>query len=104
MGRNIQTTKGYATKTNTISSAAVAISAAGWSWGSTDLAEAQRAYITVLDGDVMATWDGTTPTATLGQLMPADGVFEIESTPNILALQFIRATGTDATLNITLEK
>jgi hypothetical protein len=100
----LQLTKGYSTKTNTISNTAVAISAAGWSWGSTDLAQAQRAYITVLDGDVMSTWDGTTPTATLGQLLPADGVFEISGNPNIQALQFIRATGTDAAVNISLEK
>jgi hypothetical protein len=52
----------------------------------------------------VVTWDGTTPTATVGRAIAAAGTLEIVGNANVQAIQLIRAGGSDATVSITLEK
>jgi hypothetical protein len=100
----LSTTNGFRTKAATISDTAVAISAAGWSWTTGDLAAADAAVITAFTQPAVVTWDGTTPTATLGAYIPAGGSVRIEGNINVQRVQLIRASGSDATVSITLEK
>jgi hypothetical protein len=103
MVRQIQTTDGYATQSLAVAGTAVAIGTA--SWGTNEIETAQRAYITVGLANIRATWDAvTTPTSSVGILWLANGTYEVEGNKNIRALSFIRATGVDASLSITLEK
>lgn len=100
----VQARLAYRTKAATISNSAVAISAAGWSWTSGDLAKADAAVVSAIGNGVSLTWDGTTPTATLGMPLPAGSTVEIEGNGNVQALQLIRSGSGDATVSITLEK
>lgn len=100
----MQAMKAYRTKTYTVSSAAVAISAAGWSWSAGDLAQADRAYVTAHTNPLVLTWDGTTPTATTGMYVGAGATVLVEGNANIQALQMIRQGGADAVASVTLEK
>ena len=101
---SVQAPVAYRTKAATISSAAVAISAAGWSWTAGDVAAADRAVITVHTQPVVMTWDGTTPTATLGMYLPAGATVVVSGNKNVQAVQLIRQGGSDATVSVTLEK
>ena len=94
----------YRTKAATISTAAVAISAAGWSWTAGDLAAADVAVVTAFTQPLSLTYDGTTPTSLLGVYVPAGGTVRVEGNANVQNLQLIRASGSDATASITLEK
>jgi len=100
----IQTTLAYTFGTNTIADTALNIDDAGFSWGVTDLANAQSAYITTRTAGVMYTYDGTTPTATIGHLLAQNGNVRIDGNVNINNLKFIREAGVSAVLSITLEK
>jgi hypothetical protein len=51
----------------------------------------------------MYRYDGGTPTATVGHLLPADGTLEVIGRGNIGNLKFIREASTDSTLSITVE-
>lgn len=87
----------------TISSTAVALSAAGWSWTAGDLAKARAAIITARTAGVMVRWDGGAPTASLGHFVPANGTLILEGTTNVNALQLIREASSDSTVSVTLE-
>ncbi len=100
----LQAMKAYRTKTQTISNAAVAISAAGWSWTAGDLAAADRATVTAHTNPIVITWDGTTPTATTGMYVAAGATVVVEGNANVQALQTIRQGGADAVASVTLEK
>jgi hypothetical protein len=100
----VQAKRAYRTKAATISSAAVAISAAGWSWTAGDLAAADAAVVSAIGNGVSLTWDGTTPTSTLGMPVPAGSTVTVEGNGNVQALQLIRSGSGDATVSITLEK
>lgn len=100
---SLQVTKGYRTKTHAISSTAVAISAAGWSWTTGDLADAERAYVSVFSAGVVMTIDGTTPTAALGIPVGEGTTVEVTGNADVQAIQLIRASS-DATVSVTLEK
>ncbi len=100
----LQATVGYRTKAATIGNTAVAISAAGWSWTAGDLAAADAALITAHTQPAVMTWDGTTPTATLGVVIATGATFRIEGNANVQAIQLIRQGGSDATASVTLEK
>lgn len=104
MARQIQTTDAYRTKTATISSTAKPITHADFGWETGDIETAQIAYITVTLAEINFTWDGTTPTSTVGMLAPANVSYAVIGNVNIRSLQFIRATNVDALLSITLEK
>lgn len=88
----------------TISNAAKAISHADFGWTAGSLAKADYAMISAVSADVMFTYDGTDPTATLGHPLVADQIIRIEGNPHIQALKFIRKGSSDATMTITLEK
>ena len=100
----LQAPLAFRTKAATISSIAVAISAAGWSWTAGDLAAADVAHVSAIAQGVSMTWDGTTPTATLGMPIPAGSTVAVEGNANIQAIQVIRSGGSDATVSITLER
>jgi hypothetical protein len=101
---NIQTTLAYAFGTNTIADTALDIDNAGFSWGATDLANAQSAFITTRTAGVMYTYDGTTPTSSIGHLLAQNDNVRINGNVNINNLSFIREAGVSAELSITLEK
>lgn len=101
---SLQAARGYQTKAATISTAAVAISAGGWSWTAGYLALADHAVITAHTNGVTLTWDGTTPTATLGRALAAGATITVQGNANVQALQFIRSGGSDAVVSVTLEK
>ena len=100
----LQAPVAYRTKAATISNSAVAVSAAGWSWTAGDLAAADVAHVSAIGQGVSLTWDGTTPTATLGMPIPAGSTVAVEGNANIQAIQLIRSSGSDATVSITLER
>ena len=88
--------------TGTISTSVVAITAlTGYS--ATTIKTASRAIITARTGGVMFTYDGTTPSATVGHYLGASQNIAVEGVANIANLKFIREAGTDASLSITLE-
>lgn len=101
---SLQAPKAYSTKGMTISNTAVAISHASFSWGATDLADADQAVITAHSQPMTITWDGTTPTATVGMYIAAGSTVTIKGNANVQAVKLIRQSGTDATASITLEK
>jgi hypothetical protein len=100
----LSTAVAFRTKAATISSAAVAISAAGWSWVTGDLAAADQCVITAHTQPVVVTWDGTTPTATLGMYVGAGATVVISGNQNVQRVNLIRQGAADATVSITLEK
>lgn len=100
----IQAAHGFRTKAATISTTAVAISAAGWSWTAGDLASADQAVVTAWSNGASLTWDGTTPTPTLGRALAAGETVVIVGNRNVQALQFIRSGAADAVVSVTLER
>ena len=99
-----QVTTAFAMKGNTISNAALAISHASWSWGSTDLNGAIKAIVAVNAQGIVLTYDGTDPTTTLGLPLASGSSVEIYGNVNIQNLKFIRSGGSDATVTVILEK
>jgi hypothetical protein len=99
-----QTTIAYQTKSSTVSSSVVGISDAGWSWTTGYVALAERAVITSRSAGVMVRWDGGDPTSTLGHLIAQNGTLEVLGMDNIANLKFIRESGSDAVVSVTLEK
>lgn len=103
----LQVTYAYSTKSATVSNTVKAISHASFSWGTTDLAQAQRAFITATAQDIRYRWDDTDPSAANSHVIVKDALrIEIVGNKNIQSLKFIRDTGAagDATIEITLEK
>ena len=99
----IYETKAYASKTITVSNTALTMTTMGFT--ASQLSQAKRALITVSTAaGVRMTYDGTTPTAALGHLLIGTvASIYIEGNLNIRNLQFIRATGADSEVAITLE-
>lgn len=88
----------------TVTNAAKAISHADFGFSAAQLLAVNRALITARTGGVMFTYDNaTTPTTTVGHLIPANTSLVVEGTDNIRYMSFIREASTDCTLNITLE-
>ena len=85
----------------TVSNTALGISS--WSFSAADLAAATRALITARTAGVMYSYDGTTPTATLGHHIAANATVEVIGNAAINALKMIRDDATDAAVTITLE-
>lgn len=95
-------TRAFACKSAAVSSASKAISHADFTWGTSDLSLAAQATITAHTQAVVFTYDGSTPTATHGHVLPANGTVSIQGNTNIQALKFIRQSA-DATVSVTLE-
>lgn len=68
-----------------------------------ELSEADIAFITVDGADVRFTYDGTTPTGSVGHLLSNSDKWIVMGNDNIRNLQFIRADSTDAYVAVTLE-
>ena len=95
-------TKAYAMKDATISNTALTMTGIGFT--AAQLARARRALITVDVNNVRITYDGTTPTASLGHAVSNNlASFYLEGNANIQNLQLIRGSGTDGEVTITLE-
>ncbi|MCB0190638.1 MAG: hypothetical protein KDJ65_01695 [Anaerolineae bacterium] len=80
------------------------ISDGSWSWGATDLAEADRAIVACNSNGVVVTFEGTAPTSTLGVPLAAGDHLIVEGNDNIQALKLIRSGGSDAAVSVQLEK
>lgn len=94
----------YTLKGNTISTSALGIDDASWSWGSTDLAEADQAIVCCNTNGVVLTYDGTTVTASLGIVLAAGERITVKGNANVQNIQLIRSGGSDAAVTIQLEK
>lgn len=75
----------------------------------TDITQAQvdranRIRITVETQSARYRYDGTAPTASVGHLLPAPSELILTGTDNVRRFQIIRATGSDATVMVTLEE
>ena len=103
-GGTVWSTRAYTTSTMTISSSAITISNSSFSWSVTDLTDAEVAVISAHTQAVNFTWDGNDPTATKGQPVAAGGTVRLVGTDNIANLRFIRSSGSDGVVSITLEK
>lgn len=64
---------------------------------------AERLLVTLETDNVRYTYDGTTPTATVGHLLNVGDVLTLNGHGNIRRFQAIRVT-TDATLKVTYER
>ena len=100
----LQAPTAYQTKASAIADTAVAISAAGWSWTAGNLALADQAVVTAHTEPVCMTWDGTTPTATVGMYIPAGGTVTVVGNDNVQAIKLIRQGASSATVSVTLER
>lgn len=100
----LQSLKGYATGNVTVSTSAITVSNTGFGWGSSDIADADVAYVSAHTAAVTVRWDGTSPTATLGLPLPANSTIKVEGNRNVRNLRFIRSGGSDAVVSVTLEK
>ena len=100
---SIQTTIGSALKGMTISSAVILISNAGFSWGTNDLARAQRAYLTAYTNPINVSWAGVDPTATLGVALATGATIEVVGGENINNLRFLRQGASDGVISVLLE-
>jgi hypothetical protein len=88
----------------TVSNSAKAISHEDFGFTSAQLLEADHARITARSAGVMFTYDGATnPTPTIGHLLTQDETVIITGMVNIGVLRFIRESGSDAVVTITLE-
>ena len=99
-----QVTSGYECKSYVVSNTSVGIDAAGWSWTAGNLALAERCVITARSAPIMVRWDGGDPTATLGHYIAADSTLELTGGLNVNNVHLIRASGSDSTVSISLEK
>lgn len=96
--------RAYALKGNTISTTALAISDASWSWGSTDLANADQAVVACNSNGVVVSYDSTDPTSTLGIPLAAGERLVVKDNANVQNIKLIRSGGSDAAVSVQLEK
>lgn len=96
----LSTTFAITVKSTAVSTAAKAIT--DFSFSAADINVAERAKIGVIANTVMLTYDGTTPTATLGLPIPANTIVEVLGNHNINNIKIIRLSA-DATVTIQLE-
>ncbi len=94
--------KAFTSGSAAVSSTAKAVSHADFSLSAANLALALAATVTAHTDAVVFTYDGSTPTATHGHVVPASSTVVVEGNGNIQNLKFIRQT-TDATVSVTLE-
>lgn len=99
---SISTTYAYQFANDTVSSTALTLLDIGFTQAEID--RASRARITCATQPVRYRYDGGVPTASVGHYMAVNAETLIIGNPNIAALQFIRATGSDGEVAITLEE
>lgn len=108
----MSTTLGFAFVGATVSNTALTLETFGFTEEQVNAAD--RARITCATNGVRYRYDGPhpeadppdtgAPTASVGHLLAAAGEVIISGNTNLLNLQLIRATGSDAAVSITLEK
>lgn len=64
---------------------------------------AQAAFITVEDADVRYTYDGTTPSATVGHLLTQGSSITLAGYHDISTFKAYRSAAVDGTLHVTYE-
>lgn len=84
----------------TVSTTALALSASEYISGDR---KAQVAHITVESNPVNYTYEGTTPTSSVGHNLTAGSTLTLSGYANIAAFRVIRSGGADATVKITYE-
>ena len=72
-------------------------------YDATVMKTASRARISARTTGAMFTYNGTTPSATVGHLVAANATVLVEGQANIAALKFIQESGGNAVITITLE-
>lgn len=95
--------RAFVADTDTVSSTALDLTDIGTALDADALAAADAAHITVSGDAIRYTYDGTTPTATVGHLVADGGEIILVGGNNVQNLQLIRVTG-DATVFVTLLK
>ena len=65
---------------------------------------ASAALLTNDGADIRYTYDGTTPSATVGHLLPDKGILTLIGQNQMSQLQAFRAGGTDSIITITYER
>lgn len=90
----------FAHETLTVTNAVKVLTASTYVVGSR---YSQAAYITIEDADVRYTYDGTTPSATVGHLLTSGSSIALSGHRDISTFKAYRAAGIDATLRITYE-
>lgn len=88
----------------TISTAALSLTATEYTVDSSGTGEkAKRAIITVEDAQIRYTYDGTTPTSTVGHALNPFDVLTLVGSDNISNFKAIRKGSTNAKISITYE-
>lgn len=95
--------RAFAADTDTVSSTALDLTDIGTALTTGVVADADAAHISVFTDAIRYTYDGTTPTSSVGHLLAANGEVILVGRSNVAALQMIRVTG-DVTVFITLLK
>ena len=90
----------FAYEVFTVSTTALILTAATYAPGDR---KAQTAYITVESNGVNFTYEGTTPTSSVGHNVAAGGSVTISGYKNIQNFKMIRSGGADATVKVTYE-
>lgn len=98
----ISTTYAFAFNQDTVSNTALTLLDIGFTQD--EINKASRARITCAAQPIRYCYDGSVPTDTVGHYMAVNSETLIIGNANIEALQFIRATGTDGEVAITLEE
>lgn len=95
--------RAFAADTDTVSSTALDLTDIGTALTAEVVADADAAHISVFTDAIRYTYDGTTPTASVGHLIAANDEKILIGRTNVAALQMIRVTG-DASVFVTLLK
>lgn len=99
----IVTTIGYAYAKQTVSSTALPL-ASFTGFAAVAVTDASRLTLSVETNSVRYRYDGGAPTASEGHLLAAGDTLVMTGQHNIQQLQVIRATGSDGTVLVTLER
>jgi hypothetical protein len=91
---------GFGYESLTVSTAVVPLTASEYISGDK---KAQVAHITVESNPINYTYEGTTPSSTVGHNLPAGSTLTLTGHANIVAFRMIRSGGADATVKITYE-
>ena len=85
----------------TVSSVVKAV-ASDFGFSAPALAAATIALVSVLNGGMMYTLEGTAPTTVVGHLLPAGATISVTGNTDINNLQFIRQAAVDGEVTVTL--
>jgi hypothetical protein len=95
----------FAYETITVSTTALPLTAATYTPSdSSSKGKAQRAVVTANDQPARFTYNGTTPTATVGHKLGVGETLVITGFVNIAAFRIIREGATDVNLAVTYER